>query len=121
MARIVHKRSKAEHKADALRALELLGRVTVPNAAAIMELHPYTVRDYIAKGWLAYVMIGKRPWITKEELARYQNEGKLQPQFITSPDEAEGYEGEPHWDALQQPRNSATREDITQPRLPFID
>jgi hypothetical protein len=86
------KKSEPERRGDALKQLESLGRANVPNAALLMHMHPYTLRDYIAKGFVNVLMIGKRPWLTQEEIARYNQEGKLSPE---SPAQAFGEESPP--------------------------
>jgi hypothetical protein len=45
-----------------------------------MHMHPYTLRDYIEKGFVNVLMIGKRPWIVADEIDRYNQEGKLSPE-----------------------------------------
>ena len=70
-------RSKAEKKGDALLKLQLDGRVGVPDAAAIFGIHPYTLRDYIQSGKVSAMHIGKRPYIFKDEIDRFLEQGPL--------------------------------------------
>lgn len=65
-----------EVRGKALERLEADKRVNVPNAAAILGLHPYTIRIYVTQGYLRPVMIGKRPWFTSAEIDRFLSEGK---------------------------------------------
>jgi hypothetical protein len=74
------RKSEAEHRGDALRQLQELGRVSVPNAAVLMEIHPYTLREYIQKGFVEAFWIGKRPWIMGDEIERYRTHGKRTPE-----------------------------------------
>ncbi|MEB3026022.1 hypothetical protein, partial [Parvimonas sp. M13] len=54
----------------------------VPDAAALLDMHPYTLREYLSKGYIESILIGKRPWITKHEIERYQKHGKRDPDKI---------------------------------------
>ena len=69
-------RSLAEHRGDALRQLEELGRASVPNAAVLMDIHHHTLRKYIDDGSVEAILIGQRPWISKEEIERFRGDGK---------------------------------------------
>jgi len=73
-------RSEAEHRGDALRQLQALGRVSVPNAAVLMGIHPYTLREYIERGYIQTIPIGKRHWVTEEEIEHYRVHGKRTPE-----------------------------------------
>jgi hypothetical protein len=77
-------KSVAERRGEALRQLETLGRVSVPSAALILNLHEYTIREYIARGFLDAFMIGRRAWITAQEISRFQVHGKRDPEAVTS-------------------------------------
>lgn len=68
------KKSTAEQRGDAVRQLDKLGRVTVPNAAAILNKHPYTLREWINNGKIQTLPIGSRHWITVEEIHRKLDE-----------------------------------------------
>lgn len=72
-------KSKPELKGDALKVLALLKRVGVPDAAAILDMHPYTLREYLEKGYIHCIMLGKRPFITEAEIERYKEHGKRVP------------------------------------------
>lgn len=72
-------KSKPELKGDALKVLALLKRVGVPDAAAILDMHPYTLREYLEKGYIHCIMLGKRPFITEAEIERYKEYGKRVP------------------------------------------
>lgn len=76
-------RSEAEHRGDALRQLQALGRVSVPNAAVLLGIHPYTLREYIQRGYVDTFLIGKRHWVTKDELEHYRIHGKRTPETHT--------------------------------------
>ena len=69
-------RSVAEQRGDALSQLEELGRCNVPNACVLMNIHHHTLRAHITSGAVQAFWIGKRPWVTQEEIERFQNEGK---------------------------------------------
>lgn len=77
---MVQQKSRAERKGDAQKMLTQLGRVDVLRAADLLDLHPYTIRDYINRGFIRYIMVGKRPWILPDEIERFQREGKLSPE-----------------------------------------
>jgi excisionase family DNA binding protein len=68
--------SEAEKRGNALRQLKELGRCSIPNACVLMQLHHHTLRKYVEEGAIKALMIGKRPWIEKDEIDRYQREGK---------------------------------------------
>lgn len=71
------KKSDAERRGDALEQLSQFGRANVPNAALLIGLHPHTLRKYIEDGDVAVIMIGARPWVTQQEIDRFNREGKL--------------------------------------------
>jgi hypothetical protein len=75
-----HKKSDAEHRGDAQKQLDSLGRVSVPNAAVLLGMHPYTLRNYISLGYVETLVIGKRPWIMRDEIVRYLAHGKRSPE-----------------------------------------
>jgi predicted site-specific integrase-resolvase len=77
-------RSRAEHRGDALRQLEQEGRCTVPNAAVLMGIHHHTLRAYIEDGSVQGFLIGKRWWVTQEEMQRYKSEGKRTSNLATT-------------------------------------
>lgn len=52
---------------------------TIPQAAAILKIHPQTVRLYVKKGWLMTFQMGARPVIGLDELARFQRQGNREP------------------------------------------
>jgi glutaredoxin len=68
---------------DALKQLETLGRASIPHAALLMHMHQYTLREYVDKGFVSVLVIGRRNWVTREEIDRYNQEGKRSPE---SPD-----------------------------------
>jgi hypothetical protein len=70
------KPSKSEARGIALKQMALLGRTTIPYAAAFIGVHRYTLREYIDRGYLLPIYVGKRPWLTREELIRFEREGK---------------------------------------------
>jgi hypothetical protein len=69
-------KSKAEKKGDALNQLTILGRVSAPNFALLVDRHYYTIRDYMSQGrFCASLIIGERPWFTAEDIERFKEEG----------------------------------------------
>lgn len=70
------KRSTAEHRGDALNQLKEFGRCSIPNAAVLMGVHHHTLRNYVESGEVEAFWLGTRPWVTKDEIERYQREGK---------------------------------------------
>lgn len=75
----VFKVSKAEKRGIALQRLNELKRVGIPDAASILEMHPYTLREYIDKGYIRTIPFGARQIVTEEEIRRYMNHGKRNP------------------------------------------
>ena len=72
-------KSKPEQKGDALKVLNTLHRVGIPDAAALLDMHKYTLKEYIEKGYVQAIVIGCRMWITSEEIERYKLHGKRDP------------------------------------------
>lgn len=70
------KMSKPERRGIALKRLESEHRVNTTDCASILNLHPYTVRDYITAGYLEAFQIGSRMYVTEDEIDRYNKEGK---------------------------------------------
>ena len=62
--------SKAEAAGAALSKLRLAGRLTIPWAAAYLQVHKYTVREFIDKGFIQVLVIGDRGYIEEDELRR---------------------------------------------------
>ena len=51
--------------------------VTVKEAAAALTLSPWTIRDWIAKGILAHVRLGRRLAVPISEVERLVQEGTV--------------------------------------------
>jgi hypothetical protein len=52
------------------------GRLNVPQAAVFLNMHPATLHVYLKEGYILGLPIGRRIFILKEELLRYNREGK---------------------------------------------
>jgi hypothetical protein len=72
-------RSEAERRGDALAQLKRLGRCSIPHACVLMNLHHHTLRHYVEEESVEAFWVGKRAWITQEEIDRYNREGKRTP------------------------------------------
>lgn len=77
------------------RAVEIAttkGYVTQQRAALLLGFHPYTVRDYVRKGWIQTIDVGRLQMITLREIERFKTEGNYQPSDTPPPAPDDPYE-----------------------------
>lgn len=65
---IKHKVSKFEAKGNARQDLQKTGYLGITRAAHYLGIHPYTLREHIAHGWIEPFMLGKRQYLDSEAL-----------------------------------------------------
>ena len=62
-----------------LKELQQLGRVSIRRAAALLDKHPYTVKDHIKRGTITAVSLGSRYWVFLDEILRLLEASERKP------------------------------------------
>lgn len=68
-----------ELRGEALKELQQLGRVSIRRAAALLDKHPYTVKDHIQRGTINAVSLGRRDWVFLDEILRLLEPSECKP------------------------------------------